>query len=39
LNGVLYIDKLTAPEHLWTEEEFNRLFEEDEEEERETAVA
>jgi peptide deformylase len=37
LNGVLFIDKLTAPENLWTEEEFNRLFEEDEEE-RETAV-
>lgn len=38
LNGVLFIDKLTAPENLWTEEEFKRLFEEDEEGERETAV-
>lgn len=31
LNGVLYIDKLTAPENLWTEEEFHAQFEETEE--------
>ncbi len=30
LNGVLYIDKLTAPENFWTEEEFQRRFEHDE---------
>jgi peptide deformylase len=33
LNGVLFIDKLTAPENLWTEEEFHAQFEETEEEE------
>ena len=31
LNGVLYIDKLTAPENFWTEEEFRQRFENDEE--------
>lgn len=31
LNGVLYIDKLTGPENLWTEEEFHARFEETEE--------
>lgn len=36
LNGVLYIDRLTDPENLWTEEEFNAQLEEEEEEE--TAV-
>ena len=30
LNGVLYIDKLTAPEHFWTEEEFRKMQEEEE---------
>lgn len=25
LNGVLYIDKLTAPENIWTEEEFEAM--------------
>jgi peptide deformylase len=33
LNGVLYIDRLTDPENLWTEEEFNAQLEEEEEEE------
>jgi peptide deformylase len=28
LNGILYIDRLTAPEHLWTEEEFEKMQEE-----------
>lgn len=28
LNGVLYIDKLTGPEKIWTEEEFERMREE-----------
>ncbi len=27
LNGVLYIDKLTGPEHIWTDEEFQRMQE------------
>jgi peptide deformylase len=27
LNGVLYIDKLTGPENIWTEEEFEKLLE------------
>jgi peptide deformylase len=27
LNGVLYIDKLTGPENIWTEEEFEKLRE------------
>lgn len=31
LNGVLYIDKLTEPENLWTEEEFHARFDDDEE--------
>jgi peptide deformylase len=31
LNGVLYIDKLTAPENLWTEEVFREQFEDDDE--------
>lgn len=40
LNGILYIDKLTAPENLWTEEAFHAQFEDDEAEvEAETAVA
>lgn len=40
LNGVLYIDKLTAPENFWTEAEFRKKFEQDEEgEEVKTAVA
>ena len=30
LNGVLYIDKLTAPENFWTEEAYNKQFEEEE---------
>jgi peptide deformylase len=30
LNGVLYIDRLTAPEHFWTEEAYRKLFEDDE---------
>jgi peptide deformylase len=29
LNGVLFIDKLTAPENLWTEEEFHAQFEDE----------
>lgn len=37
LNGVLYIDKLTDPQHFWTDEEFRQLFEE--EEEAESSVA
>jgi peptide deformylase len=28
LNGVLYIDKLTSPESIWTEEEFEKMQEE-----------
>ena len=28
LNGVLYIDKLTGPENIWTEEEFEEMREE-----------
>ncbi len=28
LKGVLYIDRLTAPEHLWSEEEFEKIQEE-----------
>jgi peptide deformylase len=31
LNGVLYIDRLTAPEHLWTEEAYRKLFEAEDE--------
>jgi peptide deformylase len=27
LNGVLYIDKLTGPENIWTEEEFEKMRE------------
>lgn len=27
LNGILYIDKLTAPENIWTEEEFEAMRE------------
>jgi peptide deformylase len=27
LNGVLYIDKLTGPENIWTEEEFEQILE------------
>jgi peptide deformylase len=30
LNGELYIDKLTAPENFWTEEEFRQMQEEEE---------
>jgi peptide deformylase len=30
LDGVLYIDKLTAPENFWTEEAFHAQFEEEE---------
>jgi peptide deformylase len=33
LNGVLFIDQLTGPENFWTEEEFEALMAEDEEEE------
>lgn len=33
LNGILYIDKLTAKENFWTEEEFQAMQEEDEDEE------
>lgn len=32
LDGVLYIDRLTAPENLWTEEEYQEKFGVDEEE-------
>ena len=32
LNGVLYIDKLTSPDHIWTEEEFEKMQEERHEE-------
>jgi peptide deformylase len=32
LNGVLYIDRLTAPEHFWTEEAYRKLFEADDDE-------
>ena len=28
INGVLYIDKLTSPENIWTEEEFEKMREE-----------
>lgn len=28
LNGILYIDKLTAPENIWTDEEFEKMMEE-----------
>jgi len=44
LNGVLFIDKLTAPENIWTEEEFHARFDDDEDgegvesEEIETAI-
>jgi peptide deformylase len=31
LKGVLYIDKLTAPENFWTEEEFEKMQKEEEE--------
>jgi len=33
LNGILYIDKLTAKENFWTEEEFQAMQEAEEEEE------
>lgn len=33
LNGVLYIDRLTAPENFWTEEAYQKRFEDDEAEE------
>lgn len=33
LDGILYIDKLTEPENLWTEEEFHNQFTDDEPEE------
>ena len=39
LNGVLFIDKLTAPENLWTEEEFHAQFEDVEDVETEEEVA
>jgi peptide deformylase len=29
LNGILYIDKLTAPENIWTDEEFEKMMEEE----------
>lgn len=32
LNGVLYIDKLTDPKNFWTDEEFQRMMENSEEE-------
>lgn len=35
LNGVLYIDRLTDPEHFWTEEEFQQMMEEAAEEKKE----
>lgn len=40
LDGVLFIDKLTAPENFWTEEEFHEQFEdvEDEEHDKEHVV-
>ncbi|HEX6387716.1 MAG TPA: peptide deformylase [Anaerolineae bacterium] len=31
LNGVLYIDRLTAPENFWTEEEFKEMQEKEQE--------
>ncbi|MCP4363444.1 MAG: peptide deformylase [Chloroflexi bacterium] len=39
LNGVLYIDRLTSPDNLWTEEEFEKMQEEAKKrcEEKETA--
>ncbi|MBK6325278.1 MAG: peptide deformylase [Chloroflexi bacterium] len=37
LNGVLYIDKLTAPENFWTEEEFRQQYEHDEDDDAPTA--
>ncbi|MBE2222534.1 MAG: peptide deformylase [Anaerolineae bacterium] len=39
LNGVLYIDKLTAPENLWTEEEFHAQFDGDDDTKAEAATA
>lgn len=30
LNGVMYTDKLTAPENLWTEEAYEKMLEEEE---------
>lgn len=38
LNGVLFIDKLTAPENIWTEEEFHSQFEDVEDVEAEEEV-
>jgi peptide deformylase len=38
LNGILFIDKLTAPENLWTEEEFYAQFEDVEDGEAEEKV-
>lgn len=32
LDGVLYIDRLTAPENLWTEEQYEEMFGADEDE-------
>jgi peptide deformylase len=32
LNGVLYIDRLADPKNLWTDEEFQRMMEDDKEE-------
>lgn len=39
LQGVLYIDRLTAPEHLWTEEEFEQMQAEAERRRREKEAA
>ena len=38
LNGVLYIDKLTAPDRFWTEEQFNAQADGDMDEAEEAAV-
>jgi peptide deformylase len=37
LNGILYIDKLTAPENIWTDEEFEKMMEEKKKEKEQTA--
>jgi len=38
LNGVLYIDRLTAPENLWTDEEFEKMQEEAQKRREEQAI-
>lgn len=39
LNGELFIDKLVAPDRLWTEEQFHARFEDDVEDEPDTLAA